>query len=103
MASVGRLAPIAPAEAPRSLREFSRRFGNEEACEEFLFAVRYPGGFCCPRCGQKRGWPLRGKRLVECAAGHKISLTAGTVLHRTRQDLVTWFHAAYLVSTLTPG
>jgi hypothetical protein len=24
-------------------------------------------------------------------------------MHRTKQDLVTWFHAAYLVSTLTPG
>ncbi len=24
-------------------------------------------------------------------------------MHRSKQDLVTWFHAAYLVSTLTPG
>jgi transposase-like protein len=88
---------------PNSLREFSLRFATEAACEEFLFSLRHPKGFICPRCGIERGWPLDGKRLIECANGHKVSLTAGTVLHRTRQDLVTWFHAAYLVSTLTPG
>lgn len=46
---------------------------------------------------------MQGKRLTECDRGHKISLTTGTVMHRTRQALVTWFHAAYLVSTFTPG
>lgn len=98
--------PIQLAEAlkpPASLREFRRRFVTEANCEEFLFAVRYPAGFVCPRCGVARGWPLRGSRLIECANGHKVSLTAGTILHRTRQDLLTWFHAAYRVSTLTPG
>jgi len=90
-------------EPPRSLLEFSRRFTSEEACEDYLFAVRYPEGFACPACGVRRGWALSGKRLVECADGHKTSLTAGTVMHGSRQDLVTWFHAAYFVSTLTPG
>jgi transposase-like protein len=88
---------------PQSLREFNRRFATEAHCEEFLFAVRYPNGFVCPTCGVDRGWPLDGKRLIECSNGHKLSLTSGTVLHRTRQDLLTWFHAAYLMSTLTPG
>jgi transposase-like protein len=40
---------------------------------------------------------------VECPNGHKTSLTAGTVMHRTKQGLVRWFHAAYFVSTRTPG
>lgn len=88
---------------PKSLREFERRFATEADCEEFLFAIRYPEGFACPTCGVGRGWPLDGKRLIECSNGHKVSLTSGTVLHRTRQDLLTWFHAAYLISTLTPG
>ena len=88
---------------PSSLRALTERFSEEEACEAFLFTIRYPRGFQCPRCGAQRFWPLQGYRLVECPKGHKVSLTAGTVLHRTRQDLVTWFHAAYLVSTVTPG
>lgn len=88
---------------PASLRAFEKRFASEAACEEFLAAVRYAEGFVCPRCGVGRGWSLNGHRLIECANGHKVSLTAGTMLHGTRQDLLTWFHAAFLVSTLTPG
>jgi hypothetical protein len=88
---------------PESLREFTRRFSTETDCEEFLFQVRYPEGFVCPRCEDKRGWPLNGKRLVECANGHKVSLTAGTALHGTHQDLLTWFYAVFFISTFTPG
>lgn len=88
---------------PTSLPAFSRRFATEEDCEEYLYSLRYPHGFVCPRCSSRQGWRLNGTRITECVAGHKTSVTAGTVLHRSRQDLVTWFHAAYLISTLTPG
>jgi transposase-like protein len=46
------------------------------------------------------------KRRVmwECALCHRqTSLTAGTVLHKTRTALHLWFWAAYLMSTPTPG
>jgi len=88
---------------PGSWADFAQRFRSETDCERFLYAVRYPGGFRCPRCGESRGWPLDGQRLVECPNGHKLSLTAGTALHGTRQSLLIWFHGAYLISTLTPG
>jgi transposase-like protein len=88
---------------PKSLREFTRRFRTEADCEDFLFRVRYPEGFVCPNCDVRQGWALNGKRLTECSSGHKISLTAGTAFHGTRQDLLTWLHAVFLISTLTPG
>jgi len=88
---------------PKSLREFIRHFSTEADCEEFLFLVRYPEGFVCPICTVERGWSLDGKRLIECANGHKVSLTAGTALHGTRQDLLSWFYAVFFISTLTPG
>ncbi len=88
---------------PKSLPEFNQRFRTEIDCEDFLFRVRYPDGFVCPRCGVRKGWPLNDRRLIECSGGHKTSLTSGTAFHRTRQDLLTWFHAIFLVSTLTPG
>ncbi len=94
---------MSASDPPRNLLDFSRRFTSEETCQEYLFAVRYPSGFICPKCGVKRGWFLKDKRLVECPNGHKVSLTAGTVMHRTKQNLVTWFHAAYFLTTLTPG
>jgi transposase-like protein len=88
---------------PKSLAEFEARFRTEADCEAFLFRVRYPDGFVCPSCGSSRGWSLRGSRLTECADGHKVSLTSGTVLHGTRQDLKIWFQAVFFMVTLTPG
>jgi hypothetical protein len=30
--------------------EFQRRFADEETCRAYLFASRWPEGFCCPGC-----------------------------------------------------
>jgi hypothetical protein len=35
--------------------------------------------------------------------GRQTSVTAGTVLHRTRLPLTVWFWASYLVTTHPPG
>ena len=93
-------------EAPTNLREFTNRFSTEEACAEYLFELRWPKGFICPRCGTARGHQIGSRATIECAnlaCRYQASITAGTVLHGTKQQLTTWFHAAYLVSTLTPG
>lgn len=91
---------------PSSLREFSLRFPTEAACAEYLFAARWPMGFICPRCGGAKGYRIAGRPTLECATPtcrYHVRLTAGTVMHRSKQDLTIWFHAAYLISTLTPG
>jgi transposase-like protein len=90
---------------PRSIVEFQQRFPDDPACMEYLFASRWPEGFCCPRCGHGQAWPVVRRRLVwECAACHRqTSVTAGTVLHKTHTALHLWFWAAYLMATATPG
>jgi transposase-like protein len=89
---------------PRSLREFQRRFADEEACRQYLAASRWPDGFRCPRCGFGDALDLPGRLLSRCRkCARDTSVTAGTVLHRTRIPLTQWFWAAYLVTTHTPG
>lgn len=89
---------------PRSLREFQRRFADEEACRQYLAASRWPDGFRCPRCGVGDALGLPGRLLSRCRkCARDTSVTAGTVLHRTRIPLTQWFWAAYLVTTHTPG
>jgi transposase-like protein len=90
---------------PRTIVEFQRWFPDDEACSEYLFESRWPEGFRCARCGHEHAWPVtKGQVLWECAACHRqTSLTAGTVLHKTRTPLHLWFWAAYLMSTPTPG
>lgn len=90
-------------EKPNSLLDFVRMFNTDEACAEYLFRVRHTNGFVCPKCSSQKGWPIAGRGVIECNNGHQVSLKAGTVMHRSRQHLTTWFYAAYLMSTLTPG
>lgn len=89
---------------PRTLAEFQARFADETACHAYLAASRWPDGYRCARCGHGLAFELPRRRLWQCkACGHQTSVTAGSVLHRTRTSLREWFWAAYLVTTHTPG
>lgn len=89
-------------EFPRSLREFEEMFATEQACRDYLFRLRWPDGFRCPRCSGKRYWPVRS--VLECAnCGHQSSVTAGTIFQDTRKPLTEWFRAMYWVSTQKNG
>lgn len=95
------MTPALP--APTTLPEFMALFPTEEACVEYLFMVRWGAGFACPKCGDPHGSVIKTRGLIECRKGHQTSVTAGTVMHRSKQPLRTWFYGAFLVSTLTPG
>ena len=89
---------------PRTILEFQRQFPDDVACRAYLFASRWPDGFRCPACGSDKATELPKRLLWQCVAcRHQVSVTAGTVLHKTRTPLHVWFWAAYLTSTATPG
>lgn len=97
---------MAAPDIPATLPNFANRFATKDACGMYLFDLRWPAGFVCPKCGHKKGFFIKGRLVTECgnrACVHQSSLTAGTILHGTRQNLRTWFWAVYLVNTLTPG
>jgi len=83
--------------------EFQGRFPDEAACREYLFRSRWPDGFRCRRCASAAATALPRRLLWQCSAcRYQVSVTAGSVLHRTRTSLHLWFWAAYLVTTGTP-
>jgi hypothetical protein len=91
---------------PENLLEFQRMFADETACLRYLEGVRWPDGFTCPACAIA-GEPFRvatRPRALKCRSClQEASVTAGTVMHRTKTPLHVWFWAAYLVATQTPG
>jgi transposase-like protein len=88
---------------PRTVIELESRFSTEDACRDYLFALRWPKGFACPRCKHGTGWP-KGNRLWECAAcGYQVSVTAGTIFERTRTPLPVWFQAIWWIVTQKNG
>lgn len=88
---------------PRTLTEFEMRFSSEQTCREYLFKLRWPEGFRCPRCGASKAWPLRSV-LWQCAGcGRQMSVTAGTILQDTHMPLTVWFRAMWWVTAQKNG
>src|SRR5258707_7822370 len=82
---------------PMSRAEFDARFPDRTACARYLAAKRWPDGFVCPACGVCKGWELETKPFTwECSGCHRqTSVTAGTVMHRSKLPLRTWFEAIH--------
>ena len=89
----------------RTLSEFQAGFPDEASCEAFLFERRWPDGFVCPACGDGRAALLRSRaHTYEClGCGRQTSVTAGTVMHRSKLPLPVWFWAAHLMATHSNG
>ncbi len=94
-------APLAGRDYPGTLGEFNAWFADDQACLDYLAALRWPGGFACPGCGCGRAWRMSKGRNLRCARCRlDISVTAGTVFAGTRLPLTTWFAAGwYLTGT----
>jgi transposase-like protein len=67
-------------------------------------SVRWPDGFVCPEC-VSIGKPRRSSRgLLVCReCQRQASVLAGTILHRTRTPLRTWFLAACQITSQKYG
>ena len=90
---------------PLSRTEFDRKFPDDAACARFLANERWPGGFRCPKCASKKGWELRTKRFTwECAScNRQTSVTAGTVMHRSKVPLRKWFELVHIMTSHSNG
>lgn len=79
--------------------EFQNKFPTEEACRSHLYKIRWPDGFRCSVCNHDRAYEIMNRHLFECAeCGYQASVTAGTVMHKTRISLKIWFWAIYLIA-----
>ena len=82
---------------------FERRFASIEACREYLFSLRWPDGFVCPRCAGKTAW--RTSRGLWLCGGcrHQASVTAGTIFQHSHVPLTVWFRAMLYVTSQKHG
>lgn len=83
---------------------FQEEFRNEGDCYAFLLKTRWPNGFVCPKCGEKRYWRVFAQGLYKCIkCCYRVSLTAGTVFHKTRTPLMKWFIMIFRMATTKAG
>jgi len=85
------------------LLEFEKLFDTEEGCREYLFKLRWPDGFQCPRCGHKKVW-FKNNGLYGCACcNFQASVTAGPIFQDTKKPLFLWFRAIWYVTSQKYG
>jgi len=88
---------------PMTFDEFVKRFSTEEQCREYLFQLRWPNGFECPRCCGKEHTVIGGKLYWCASCKYKASVTSGTIFQDTRSPLKTWFTAIWWITTQKYG
>ena len=88
---------------PKDFQEFLFRFRTEEDCWNYIFDLRWPNGFICPKCNNGKYW-LTDKGLIHCAiCEHQTSITGGTIFHGTRKPLLLWFYIIWWVVAQKTG
>jgi transposase-like protein len=88
---------------PKTILEFEKRFDSEEACLQYLFELRWPNGFQCPRCGSTEVWQTKRGLFLCKQCDYQVSITAGTIFHDTHKPLRLWFRAIWHVTSQKYG
>jgi len=88
---------------PKTLLELERRFSCEDACVEYLAALRWPGGWVCPRCAGTDAWSVRRNRWLCGYCRYEMSVTAGTVVQDSHLPLTIWFRAMWQITSQKNG
>jgi len=94
-----------------TLTKLAERFPTDEACYEYLVALRWPDGASCPSCDSPRVYRLKGgkgRRWVckgEAHGGKNYNFSAlvGTIFENTNIPLRTWFQTILLMCQSKKG
>jgi DNA-directed RNA polymerase subunit RPC12/RpoP len=56
---------------PKDFQEFLAQFKSEDDCWDYIFEMRWPDGFICPKCASQQYW-IKKNRLIHCSnCGHQ--------------------------------
>ncbi len=91
--------------------QFEARFpvGDEEACQRYLIARRWPQGVHCPRCGNADLYDASSYKPFhwQCRAcapqGYRFSCLSGTIFENTKKPLRDWYRVAHLMLSSKKG
>ena len=88
-----------------TIKDFNQQFPTEKVCLEYIFRRRYPTGAECKQCKRKDTfYPVTGRRSYACSfCGYQIYPTAGSIFHKSRTSLRSWFFAIFLMSQSKNG
>lgn len=88
---------------PPSYADLQAWFTDDAACLDYLERLHWPNGFVCPRCGTPGHWRMGDGRFWCEPCQRRVSVTAGTLFHRTRTPLTVWFAVAWYMTSAKNG
>ena len=86
------------AQKPSKIREFQKRFPDEDACLTHLMRNRFGERFTCFSCQKEATYyRVSTRRCFVCEhCGYQVYPTAGTPFEKTRTSLRDWFYVMFL-------
>ncbi len=88
---------------PGTWQQFRTWFPDEQACAAYLERLRWPEGFRCPGCANRKGWRLDDGSWACSGCTRRVSITAGTIFDRSRVPLADWFTAIWWMTNQKYG
>jgi transposase len=84
---------------------FCTIFPDDATCLEWLRNYQHPDGIFCGKCTRiTKHHRIVSRRSYCCDhCGHHVHPTAGTIFHKSRTSLTTWFYAIYLAASTRCG
>lgn len=87
-----------------SLPEFIKRFPDEDTCEQYIMAARWPRGINCPFCGNHRVYRLEKQKRFKCGkCQHQFTVRTNSVLAESKIPLQKWLMAVWLLTSNSKG
>lgn len=84
--------------------KFYSRFTTDEACLEYLSAIKWSDGYRCKKCGHTnycKGRSPYSRRCTRCK--YDESVTSGTLFDKLKFPVLYAFHIAFKISTKKKG
>ena len=95
--------PEAGVDYPETYQDLLGWVPDDQACLDYLAKLRWPQGFICPVCQHTEFWRTAEDLWMCQDCQRRTSVTAGTIFHRTRTPLSTWFAAIWLITSQKNG
>jgi transposase-like protein len=84
---------------PTAFEIIQAKFETDDACRDYMFKQRWPGGFICPLCGCREYYLIKKRHKYQCKnCRYQASVTEGTVMDRSHLPLTIWVWAIFLVA-----
>ena len=77
---------------PKDSTMFNETFTDDQSCLEYLFKLRWPAGYVCPKCDARDSYWRLDNGKVKCRKCHHVhSILSGTVFQGAHTPLLEWF------------